>query len=109
MKKVNIHTSPMQIDDTTIGEVFMEGDLTVRNVSAIQSKLLEALQNHQAAKISVQNVTAIDLSCIQLLYSAIKTSEEMKKHVDMDIQLPAEFESLLTKAGFESLIKRFDK
>src|SRR5687767_1913326 len=109
MKKVNIHTSPMQIDDTTIGEVLMEGELTLRNVSAMQRRLLEALQKHQALKISVRNVTAIDLSCIQLLYSAIKTSEEMKKHLDMDIHLPAEFESLLTKAGFESLIKTFNK
>jgi anti-anti-sigma regulatory factor len=106
MKKVNIHTSPTRIDGATTGEVLMEGDLTLRNVSAIQSRLLEALQNHQALKISVQNVTAIDLSCIQLLYSAIKTSGEMKKLVDMDIHLPAEFESLLTKAGFESLIKK---
>jgi anti-anti-sigma regulatory factor len=106
MNKVNIHTSPIQIDDTTIGEVLMDGELTLRNVSTIQSKLLDALQNHQALQISVQNVTAIDLSCIQLLYSLIKTSIEMKKHVDINIQLPAEFECLLIKTGFESLIKK---
>jgi anti-anti-sigma regulatory factor len=106
VKKVNIDTSRIQIDDTTIGEVLMEGELTLSNVSSIQNKLLEALKNHKTLKISVKNVAAIDLSCIQLLYSAIKTSEEMKKHVDMDIHLPVAFESLLFKAGFESLLKK---
>lgn len=106
MKKVNIHTSPIQLDGITIGGVVIEGELTLRNVSAIRSKLLEALQDYQTLKISMKNVTAIDLSGIQLLYSAIKTLDVMKKRVDMDIHLPADLELLLIKAGFESFIKR---
>ena len=38
--------------------------------------------------------------------SCTQIENEMKKHIDMNIQLPADFECLLIKAGFESLIKK---
>jgi ABC-type transporter Mla MlaB component len=106
MKKFNIHTSPIQVDGVAMEEVVMEGELTLRHASAIRTSLLKALQEYDVLRISVQHVTSIDLSCIQLLYSTMHTSAAMKKQVDLNFHLPTDLESLLMKAGFESFIKK---
>jgi anti-anti-sigma regulatory factor len=106
MKKINIHTSSIQIDGVAMEEVVMEGELTLRHASAIRGALLKALHEYSVLRISVRHVTSIDLSCIQLLYSMMHTSAAMKKQVHLNFHLPTDLESLLIKAGFESFIKK---
>jgi anti-anti-sigma regulatory factor len=105
MKKAHITTEALKPGDKTSGKILLEGELTLNNAGEIKTKLYEALKKYPLLKISVRNITAIDLSGIQLLYSLSKTAAEMKRSVTFEIALPPETAALFQKAGFGSLLK----
>ena len=105
MKAINIHDSIMRSGDETIGRIALEGELTLIHAAEIKRKLEIALQSNMALLVSIQKVTAIDLSCVQLLCSLLKSSALLNKSVTFDMNVPPETESLLTKAGFKMLFK----
>jgi anti-anti-sigma regulatory factor len=105
MKKAHITTEAQKPGDKTSGKIVLEGELTLNNAGEIKTKLYEAMKKYPLLKVSVRNITAIDLSGIQLLYSLSKTAEEMNRSVTFDIALLPETTALFQKAGFRSLLQ----
>jgi ABC-type transporter Mla MlaB component len=61
----------------------LNGALTVRNVVAVHSKILNALQNHAIVEIDCDAATEIDLSFIQLLLAARKSAASRGKSLSL--------------------------
>jgi anti-anti-sigma regulatory factor len=99
-RKHNINT---RNDRTRTGDgnVFLEGELTIAQAGQIRNNLNEALRKHDTVKVTVQHVTSMDLTCIQLVYAFMKTCAQQKKKALLDIKLDADLEVLLTKCGLK--------
>jgi ABC-type transporter Mla MlaB component len=91
------------------GNVFLEGDLTITQAQKITNDLNNALGKYDDLKVTVQNVTLLDLACIQLLYAFRKTCAQQNKKVLLDIKLNPDLELLLTKCGFNLLLMKCNK
>jgi anti-anti-sigma regulatory factor len=95
---INTQKSRAQTDD---GHVFLEGDLTIARAGQIKNELNEVFHKHETVKVTVRNVTSLDLACIQLLYALTKTCRQQNKKALLDIKLDPDLELLLTKCGLK--------
>jgi ABC-type transporter Mla MlaB component len=102
MKKSK-HTVNTQNDRTQTGNgnVFLEGELTIAQAGQLRNDLNEVLKKHDTVKVTVQNVTSMDLTCIQLVYAFMKTCTQQNKKALLDIKLDSDLEVLLTKCGLK--------
>jgi anti-anti-sigma regulatory factor len=91
----------MQDDGT--GVVTAEGDLSVYNALDLGKALSEALESSDRVELDFQNVRTIDISCLQLVYSAFLTSEDMKKAMTFGEGLPAAVEVAVKDAGYPDI------
>jgi anti-anti-sigma factor len=86
--------------------ISLEGELTLNNVVAIKKELKEALDKCASLELTLQNVTSIDLSWLQLLHSIRKTCKESGKSVTIEMILNPDAELLFARTGFGSLLER---
>ncbi|HYC87440.1 MAG TPA: STAS domain-containing protein [Chryseosolibacter sp.] len=91
------------------GNVMLEGDLTIAQAGQIANKLKEMLKKDESLRVTIQNVTSMDLTFIQLLYSFTKTCRQQNKKVLLDIKLNPDLELLLSKCGFNLTLMGPDK
>lgn len=61
------------------GTVTVAGDITLQAVDELKASLAWAIQNVDRVEINMDQVTAMDLSCLRLLCSAHRTALQMKK------------------------------
>jgi anti-anti-sigma factor len=107
MKKGKQHiTTQKSRTRTGEGNVFLEGDLTIAHAAQIRKDLDEVLKKYDSLKVTVRNVTSMDLTCIQLLYSFTKTCAEKNKKALLDIHLNPDLELLLRTCGFSLIINK---
>lgn len=53
----------------------LEGELSIRDCSALAAELLEALQAHDAVAVDATAVSAVDVSVLQVMVSAHRSAE----------------------------------
>lgn len=87
---------------TTVKEkaVNFSGDLTISRCDEILSQLREAFDHGKSVRISLQEVTAIDLSFLQLLCAAHRTAAAEKKEISIELPVPDLFRQSVRDAGF---------
>lgn len=83
------------------GEGILEfrGDLTIQNISACKAGMQNSLGQVQRLIISQKDVTAIDISFLQLLLAADKSATEHGKEICLLGGVPDTFLDLLKKSG----------
>lgn len=64
-------------------DIVFKGPQTIENVVDNRQRLLEALQKSDCLGIDLQEVTEMDFSFLQLLYSACRTAERRKKRIQI--------------------------
>ena len=78
----------------------LEGDVNVGRAAELKDALLKSLEKAETIEINLHDVTAIDLSCLQLLCSAHRTAvKEGKTLTIKDQELPLYIEAR-KNAGF---------
>lgn len=82
----------------------IQGRLTIENIQDIKTKLQEAVANFQNIQIYVEQVEAIDLTFLQLLYSLKRSFSETSKNISFNLMLSDENKTLLRQSGLESLL-----
>lgn len=82
------------------GMVLLDGELTIDHASELKMLLIRALESADRIYIHLKDVTAVDLSCIQLLCSVHRTAVRAKKHITLDRGNCEIFEQTLKDAGF---------
>lgn len=80
----------------------LTGDLTISRAADILSLLRESLQAGDEVRIILQEVSRVDLSCLQLLCSAHRTAAAAGKVLTLETPVPNVFRKLMRQAGFIS-------
>jgi anti-anti-sigma regulatory factor len=83
--------------------IILEGSLIVGSLSTIKEELTAAISHYSTIQVTVTNVTAIDLTGIQLLFAIKKSSELLHKKLSFSIELPDEINKIISLAGFHNL------
>ena len=79
----------------------MTGDLTITQAENLKARLAAKLEGAQRIRIIISDVTAIDLSCLQLLCSAHRTAAAEGKQLILEEPLHPELCKLINQAGFK--------
>lgn len=75
------------------------GDLTIAQATGLKQLLHGAVDHYQQVEIRFEDVTAVDLSCLQLLCSAHRTASALDKRLTLEGARPAVFRQAMQKAG----------
>ena len=81
-------------------KVMLQGDLSIRNASAIKAALLEGVAKQKAIQVELLEVTALDLSLVQLLHAV--RQENLQSTVTVK-DLESSIVELIKRAGLESV------
>ena len=84
----------------TTGILKFDGELTLRHANEIRAAFIKALIDADHVEIDVRNVTEADLSCLQLLCSAHRTSLKLNKRLNFVGSLPRHFIEAVEAAGY---------
>jgi ABC-type transporter Mla MlaB component len=78
----------------------LEGRCTIERVNAIRHMLVEALGDHDRIVVDLEDITEVDLSCLQLLCSAHRASLDRNKQLVLHENLPDAFKKVVQIAGY---------
>lgn len=80
----------------------LEGELTLYQAAPLKDLLLASLKKADQLNLSLENITAVDLSFAQMVCSLHKEAHRQGKSIALDpTKFPAVFQELLDKAGFQ--------
>lgn len=82
------------------GVLKFEGELTLTYASEMRAALIKALIDADHVGIDFGSVTEADLSCLQLLCSAHRTSLKLNKHLIFVGSLPRQLIETVNAAGY---------
>ena len=78
----------------------LKGELTVPHAEALKAMLSESLQGANRVRIELAEVSAVDLSCLQLLCSAHRTAASLGKTLTLGGEIPPMLRQAMKDAGF---------
>ncbi|MBO9703130.1 MAG: STAS domain-containing protein [Sporocytophaga sp.] len=84
-------------------EVLLTGNLTINNSEVIHKKILSVIEKSKKITIHLDDIDNIDLTIIQLLYSAKRTILKEGKELSTITNLPADLSLLLEKNGLKNI------
>ncbi|NOZ68940.1 MAG: STAS domain-containing protein [Deferribacteres bacterium] len=87
-----------QTEDKTV--LTINGELTIQNAAVFKDVLLESLEKTGHLVLNLENVTDVDLSCLQLLCSAYLATTELNRRLTMDGGCPEAFRKAATDSGY---------
>lgn len=82
------------------GILILDGELTIDQAAKIRELLIIAFESAKRVDICLRDVTAIDISCLQLLCSAHRTAVKAHLHVVLDDGNSEIFRQTVRNAGF---------
>lgn len=85
------------------GELILEGDLTVEQAEELKEALIAGMEQAERVTVNIEQVTEIDLSCLQVFCSAHRTFDSVEKELTFNRHGLAPFEQTLRLAGFNSV------
>jgi anti-anti-sigma regulatory factor len=80
--------------------ITLTGELTIARAEALKATLSELLQGVADIRIRVADVSAVDLSCLQLLCSAHRTAAALGKALTLEGEIPPLMRQVMKLAGF---------
>jgi anti-anti-sigma regulatory factor len=88
-------------DKSVVAETLtLVGDLTIENTQELQQKVLAALDKTEQLTIAFEDVTAADLSLVQLLCAAHRMSVRAGKFLKLDRERPEALCRAMQEMGF---------
>ena len=79
----------------------LEGDLTIMHAAELKKILQKAVDNSQCVELNLENVTNVDLSCLQLFCSAHRTSLKLNRTISIHSNPPEVLKEAARDAGFQ--------
>ncbi|ODT26734.1 MAG: hypothetical protein ABS35_10300 [Kaistia sp. SCN 65-12] len=80
----------------------LSGDLSLRNISELQTRLKQALAEHRAIDIDTAGVESIDVGTLQLLVSATRSAAADDRSLSLAAGAGTPMGRALVRAGFFS-------
>lgn len=78
----------------------VRGELTVEYAKEFQVALIEGLRKSDKMLVDLENVAEADITCLQLLSSALSSCARLGKRISLSGNLPEQFRQLVNDAGF---------
>lgn len=91
--------SKMEKSDAT-QVLTLKGALTIERANELKLVLLDALDKNDNVVLNLEAVTEVDLSCLQLLCSAHRTSLDRHKQLSLEGRQPESFQQTVRDAGY---------
>ena len=63
------------------GTMFFEGEITIPSANELKNALINSLDKFNCVTLNFEKATAADLTCLQLLLAAYRTSKEANKNI----------------------------
>jgi len=89
-----------KLEEGGTGKLILDGDMTVQRAGELKTALIEALDKATSVVIDMEHITDADLSFLQLLCSAHRTSLKINKTVSLSENAPQFFWDTVKKAGY---------
>ena len=83
-----------------LGEVRIEGDITLLCISEIRDTFSEALRSSDRVSLDLKAVSRVDISCLQLFCALHKSSLSQGKEILFSAPLPSVMKETMQKAGY---------
>ncbi|MBI4847891.1 MAG: STAS domain-containing protein [Nitrospirae bacterium] len=80
--------------------VVITGEMTIQNASALRDALIQSTECAEHVILDLKDVTEIDLSCLQLLCAAHRTSVNSQKSLKLKQDYPEILKKAVTEAGY---------
>lgn len=80
--------------------ITIEGNLTIRNVELLHSKVHDVFDHYDFAEINLSNITDIDLTVVQLFHAIRVHFYPLNKFISINADLSREDRKLLNTCGF---------
>lgn len=80
--------------------ISIEGNLTINNVEILYSKVNDVFENYDFVEVNLKNVTAIDLTVVQLFHAIRVSYYSQKKYISINAEFSREDRKLLNTCGF---------
>ena len=82
------------------GAMLVAGELTAKHAAELRNAFVKALVDADRIDMDFGNVTAADLSCLQLLCSAHRTAQRLNKRLCFVGRAPDALTAAMEEAGF---------
>ena len=82
------------------GILTLKGELTIETAAELKTALQDAVNRCNAIEVAFKDVTAADLTCLQLLCSAHKSANKLKKSLTLHPEIPGNFRKTVFSLGF---------
>lgn len=86
----------------TEGELIMNGALTIENAAGIRNAVGEALAATDSLVLTIGENADVDVTFLQILCSAHRTSVKAKKRLDVNTSRGSIFFRVLSESGLDS-------
>ncbi len=90
-----------KVDDASKrGVLTLAGDLNIQEAARLKEHFVEALERVDHCVLNLDKVISVDITGIQLLYSACKTAAASNKQLTLEGECPAVFRKAVAAAGY---------
>ncbi|MBF0342811.1 MAG: STAS domain-containing protein [Nitrospirae bacterium] len=86
------------------GQLTLDEELTIQNAIEIRDSLLKAIGSVEHTVLDMKNVTAVDVSFLQIIVSALYTASTLKKNISI-VNIAQSFMDVVEKSGFTHVVK----
>ncbi len=104
MNDIFLKTDSENIHDKKTVKMQIKGDVILQNLNSIFPEIIANIDKHDNIHLILNEITELDLSAIQLIYSIKKTCDSNNKKFELVLELPEEIELLLKNSGFEKIV-----
>lgn len=78
----------------------LSGDLSLRNIAELHTRLLQALAEHRAIELNTAAVESVDVGTLQLLVSATRSAAADDRSLSLAADAATPMGRALVRAGF---------
>ena len=91
----------LNIDDGgDLGVLTLKEDVTIVEAEKLKEALLEGLKSSKQLLVELNELTGLDLTCLQLIYSAKKSFSKEDKVFTLSGKFPEIFKETIKNAGY---------
>jgi ABC-type transporter Mla MlaB component len=107
-QKITLKAQPIKGKSKSEDEIalIIQGELTIDHAQKLKDFLLDKLEKYNHFALLVSEVENIDLGAVQIIQRFVWDVKELKKSIDLTIDLPQDFLHLLNKTGLNSFIEK---
>ena len=84
----------------SVGVLTVNGAMTLQQIDKMKAALMKLISGSEHVVVNLEDVTDIDMACLQLLCAAHRTSTALNKNFTITGNRPEIFKNMVNEAGF---------